>query len=308
MQSNTHFHHWLLQRGITDTVIAEFGLSEHNHPEIGSCIRIPISDDHAKYRRNPNDPRKPKYLYDIGAKVTLYGLPQLLESTQTTVVITEGELDTLVLWSQNIPAVSSTGGAMSWQEDWSELLKNHTVYIALDNDDTGCKGTIKILKTIPHAKIILVPELADVKDISDYVSRGGDFRKLMAAALPNDILAIEEDKCRREGQYLSTRFHQHYIDSHYQALHKATHVPSTYTGSDQVLRAKSVPITKLMEFTKRKALCPFHNESTPSFTYYPKTNSCYCFGCGKSADAIDVYRELHNCGFKDAVKALNDML
>lgn len=37
-----------------------------------------------------------------------------------------------------------------------------------------------------------------------------------------------------------------------------------------------------------KALCPFHPERTPSFTYFPHTNSCYCFGCHKYVN-LDKY-------------------
>ena len=312
MQSNTHLTHWLINRGIIPTVLDQFNVTEYNHPDIGMCIRIPISPTHAKYRRDPQDPRKPKYLYDIGGKVTLYGYDQLRYECNN-VVITEGELDTLVLWSHNIQAVSSTGGAMSWQESWNEGIRqmcHNTIYIALDNDDTGARGTVKILKTLPHAKIILIPELPDVKDISDYVSRGGDFRALMDSALPNDPQVIEADASKRKGQFLSTRFHQIYLDEHYQDLHKTTHQPSTYKGNDEVLKAKSYPCTKLLDFKKNKALCPFHNENTPSFTYYPKTNSCYCFGsCGRAYDAINLYRNQHpNASFKEAVAALNKLL
>ena len=33
-------------------------------------------------------------------------------------------------------------------------------------------------------------------------------------------------------------------------------------------------------------LCPFHNEKTASFTVFPATKSCYCFGCGSGGDVI----------------------
>lgn len=38
-----------------------------------------------------------------------------------------------------------------------------------------------------------------------------------------------------------------------------------------------------------KALCPFHNEDTPSFVWYPKGLVWKCFGCGATADIIDAY-------------------
>jgi hypothetical protein len=34
------------------------------------------------------------------------------------------------------------------------------------------------------------------------------------------------------------------------------------------------------------ALCPFHNERTPSFYFFPETMTCYCFGCGKFVNLV----------------------
>jgi DNA primase len=53
-----------------------------------------------------------------------------------------------------------------------------------------------------------------------------------------------------------------------------------------------------------KALCPFHNEKTPSFNINPVRQFFHCFGCGKSGDAITFVREYENLTFSDAVKKL----
>lgn len=39
----------------------------------------------------------------------------------------------------------------------------------------------------------------------------------------------------------------------------------------------------------KKALCPWHNEDTPSFVYYSKAYCFKCFGCSKTTDIIDAY-------------------
>ena len=301
---------WLNDRGITNEVIDQFGVTAHEHPSIGECIRIPITETHSKYRRHPLDDRKPKYLYDSGAKVTLYGASFLFDVPDAPVVITEGELDTLVCWSQNIPAVSSTGGAMSFQAEWAEVLSGREVYVAFDNDDAGAEGTVKVLEVLPHARVVLVPETPGVKDISDYVARGGNVHDLVATAVGYDgVTAVEADRKRRAATWQSVRFHDKYLAKHREKHERASARPNPYTGDDKVLRAKSYPMDRVVAFTRRKACCLWHNEKTGSLHYYPKTNTAYCFGgCGRSYDVIDAYMKVHGVTFLEAVRALNDMV
>lgn len=303
--NNDYFSSWLHRRGITDEILSLFSVTTYDHPTIGECIKIPFSPTHSKYRRDPRHDVKPKYLYDAGGTVTLYGADHLT-AAHTHVVITEGELDALVLWSMNIPAVSSTGGAMSFKAEWADTLKDiKDIYLCFDNDGAGAEGMVRVLKHLPHARVIFIPEQPGVKDISDFVGRGGDFRALMQSAKVYPTLAaVLEDMEIRKGQWLPVRFHECFVDANQPKTLPTTN-PSPYTGSDEVLRAKNYPLTNLMTFTQFKACCPFHNEKTASFHYYAKTNSAHCFGCGKTADAIDVYRAIHHCSFKSAVSDLN---
>ncbi len=309
MKLNNLHQSWLNKRGVADEVIMNFGLSTHVHPTIGECIKIPYNETHSKYRRDPLDERKPKYLYDAGGKVTLYGYDKLPLNTKR-VVITEGELDCLVLWSLNIPAVSSTGGAMSFQEDWADLLRGYEVFLCFDNDPAGADGMVKVLKYLPDAKVIFIPEQPDVKDVSDFVARGGDFHALLTTARSYaSTQAVEEDKLLRAAQWLPVRFHNAYLEANRPQLPTNTQgATRTYSGDDKVLRSKAYPMTELITFTRRQAICPWHNEKTPSLHYYPKTNSAYCFGaCGRAYDSIDAYRKLHGCGFVEAVDELSKL-
>jgi DNA primase len=313
MKSNTDIlNDWLNRRGITKDVIDMFGIQSHEHPQIGECIRIPITETHNKYRRHPLDERKPKYIYDNGGKVTLYGYDKLT-AVHTTVLITEGEADCLVAWSNNIPAVTSTGGALSFQEHWATLLCSKNVIVCFDNDDAGAEGMVRVLRYLPNARVVLIPEHVGLKDISDYVAQGGDLHQLLATAqhFP-DVTAVEEDRDRRKALKLPIRFHDKYLEEHRQKEQRAslpTNQPNPYTGTDRVLRAKAYPMTNLIEFTRNKAVCPWHQERTPSLAYYPKTNSAYCFGgCGKAYDSIDAYRLAHNTSFTEAVEELNKLV
>lgn len=53
-----------------------------------------------------------------------------------------------------------------------------------------------------------------------------------------------------------------------------------------------------------KALCPFHDEKTPSFMVSPELQIFKCFGCGKSGDAIEFLKLYENIEFWDALEIL----
>ena len=53
-------------------------------------------------------------------------------------------------------------------------------------------------------------------------------------------------------------------------------------------------------------LCPFHNESTPSFSVSADKQFYYCFGCGESGNVYGFIMKMENCDFPEAVKRLAD--
>jgi DNA primase len=52
------------------------------------------------------------------------------------------------------------------------------------------------------------------------------------------------------------------------------------------------------------ALCPFHDEKSPSFTVSPDKQFYYCFGCGASGNALGFIMEYENLDFPEAVENL----
>ncbi len=55
-----------------------------------------------------------------------------------------------------------------------------------------------------------------------------------------------------------------------------------------------------------KALCPFHNEKTPSFTVNRDRQMFYCFGCEKGGDAIGFLCEHEGLSFVESLQKLAD--
>lgn len=53
-----------------------------------------------------------------------------------------------------------------------------------------------------------------------------------------------------------------------------------------------------------KALCPFHQEKTPSFYVHRDRQFFHCFGCGESGDLFTFYQKAENLEFPDALREL----
>jgi len=88
-------------------------------------------------------------------------------------------------------------------------------------------------------------------------------------------------------------------------------IAGSYASQREVQRILSIKIEKVLSYyglrfdgrkQKQKLFCPFHAETKPSF--FVKNNYAYCFGCGKSWDAIQLIRDKENCRFFPALQRL----
>lgn len=82
----------------------------------------------------------------------------------------------------------------------------------------------------------------------------------------------------------------------------------TVVTDDMIRLAKQVPFEKLLKLesagSRKRCLCPFHNENTASFYIYPDTNRGHCHACGKNVDTIQYLIEVNKIGFNEAVLML----
>jgi DNA primase catalytic core len=76
---------------------------------------------------------------------------------------------------------------------------------------------------------------------------------------------------------------------------------------EDVARRLGMELTKTSS-TQSKALCPFHDDKTPSLLIDSNRENghqhFYCFACGAHGDAIDLVKEQLQLGFKEAVSWL----
>ena len=259
-QIKTEAREYLHSRGINDTAIAKYNIGGDTEK-----IIIPISGFN-KYRTFP----KKNYFYDKGFTAGLFGIQQLDSSW---CVLTEGELDALRLASEDIPAVSGTGGAGTFKDEWVSELPD-TVFICYDTDKVGKENALKVHWKLPKSRIVELPE--GNKDITDYFKNHTKDEFL--------LLVREAKKVEKPAPVFSFR------------------KMKPREGTD-IERARLYPIERLLKLTRNKTKCIWHNEKTASLHLFPN-NHIYCFGCSRSGDAIDVFMTVNGCDFRRAVEAL----
>lgn len=322
------FNYLHLTRKIAVNVIGEAKLKVFENK-----LEIPVFDKEgnnlfSKFRKEPwTESDAPKYTYEYGSHIALYGTN--FKSQSQRLFLTEGEMDVLALRTLGYDAYTSTGGAMSWQSDWTV---DRVPTILFDNDDSGINGAIRTLLLIGEGIFSWIPpaygkdigEALEIKDkdflqklledpvrqihikVNDLTSKASIVRK------KKELQQIAKNMEQSVGQKFMLGLYKKMIElekSHSQSKRKNMPVDSTLRD-----RAKAYPIQNLIKvgtygLQKNKALCPFHNEKTPSFHIYPD-NTGFCHGgCGKHYDVIDIYmmqNHLHGKeGFKQAIEELS---
>ena len=179
----TDWREHLLLRGITEEVIdsAELACSDTDP----AWLVIPIKNQDGliatQKQRRPFSLSDdgPKYKNTRGASVRLYQ-PKALDDEVTELYITEGELDTLVLLSHGLTAVSSTGGAAKFEVAWLDQVdKTATINLCFDNDKAGKKAARKVTNDLITAGFTTIKQLTfptdapEAYDISD-IQRAGE--------------------------------------------------------------------------------------------------------------------------------------
>ena len=76
---------------------------------------------------------------------------------------------------------------------------------------------------------------------------------------------------------------------------------------EMIERAREYPIKSLLpnQIKHNMALCPFHDDHTPSM--YVNSNYVHCFSCNKGWNSIDFVMATKGYDFKEAVKYLNEI-
>jgi hypothetical protein len=285
---------YLNERGIPDYLI-DLHLLGWN----GSRITIPIFDRGGKcvffkLAKDPEDQSDaPKMLTTPGAKAELYGWAEL-RARPEKVIICEGEFDRLVLEAQGFAAVTSTAGAATFREEWvRDFEEIPEVCICFDRDEAGQRGSLRVGRMIPHARLVALPEeVGEGGDVTDFFVRlghsPGDFSMLLDDAAPVPPLAA------RHAGRSSAKTGSSPLRERVDELKARVPIAEVVGRSISLQTSGEVLV----------GLCPFHEDHRPSFAVYPETGRFYCFSCGKRGDVINFLRERERLSFGEALERL----
>lgn len=181
---------YLKSRGLTDSVLETFKISEEN----GQWIVFPYLRDgelvNIKYLSLERTPEGKKQMRQVaGAEPCLFGWEALDTSfpTARSVTLVEGEFDCLTLQQCGVPALSvPNGGGGGKKQDWiisdyERLSRFDTIYLAMDNDEPGKQAEREIIQRLgsERCRIVTLPH----KDANECLQAGiRDFTPYLRSA------------------------------------------------------------------------------------------------------------------------------
>ena len=180
------------KRGISMDTIAHFKIGWRRDRK---RYTIPIYDadgqllDVRQYRMNSKEAGNKMISIAGHGGAHLYGM-EALEGDKD-ILLVEGETDRLTGYDRGFNAMTHTSGAKAWQDRWSYLFENKTVYVCYDDDDEGRQGMMKTARSLRNhgAKVYLVYlRMPTLKrgDLTDFFVKQGmsasDFEDLMSDA------------------------------------------------------------------------------------------------------------------------------
>jgi DNA primase len=192
------------KRGIQASLLLESGLvaerqkAEGVYDRFRNRVIIPICDERGRvvgFGGRVLDDSQPKYLNSpetilFNKRRLLFGLDRSCRAIKKAgyVIIVEGYMDAMAVYSSGIKNVVASLGTAFTQEQCKKLLHYVSdLYFAYDSDSAGQNATLRAMSIIKgtgaNIKVIMIP---DGKDPDEFIRKHGKdaFQKLIDDALP----------------------------------------------------------------------------------------------------------------------------
>ena len=174
-------------------VEAVYSYVDHAGTIVHETVRYRQPDGSKTFRQTQPHPTKPgEVLWHLnGVTRVLYRLPAVLTAIQAgqPVYIVEGEKDADTLGQLGLTATTNPMGAGKWLDSYSATLQGAHCLIVPDNDPPGQAHAAHVARslsgTAASVTVLLLPDLPDKGDVSDWLTAGGTraaLEALVAAA------------------------------------------------------------------------------------------------------------------------------
>lgn len=180
-------------KGIDTRVLEAFGVSEGV-----SGYRVPYFDRKGRHYRTKlfkfeGEPRS--YWLKPQKPQIPYGVWRLAEADKRAIILTEGESDTWAL-TEAFPRTVAIGipGASSWKSEWAPILAPFKrVFLSFDGDAAGLSLGNAVLKDVPGARVVPLPEGADTRSLLQGMGKGPYYSLLKAAEAIHSVEQAQRD-------------------------------------------------------------------------------------------------------------------
>lgn len=133
------------------------------------------------------------FVWNLGdVRRVLYRLPELIEAIQMheTIYLVEGEKDADSLRARGLTATTNAFGAGTWDDAFSSVLAGANVVLLRDNDIAGARRALsiatKLQRVASSVRCILLPDLPDKGDVTDWLDAGRNADDLLATIAAAD--------------------------------------------------------------------------------------------------------------------------
>lgn len=169
LSNNTIALEYLHDRGFTDETIKFFKLGVQDE-----WLLIPhfFEKDLWNFKMRTYEGEK-RFKRVVGQPTVLFNADNL-DYSKKAIVIVESETDCMAAWQMGVKnVVAITGGAKTFVPEWLKTFnKFKQVFICLNSDEPGQKGTEKLAEKIGYPKSLNV--ILPCKDVNDYLKEGRD--------------------------------------------------------------------------------------------------------------------------------------
>jgi len=181
--------------------LSKLGLSEISYLSL-PAVRIPYFDEDGnvvatRYRieEKKSEDCDNRFRWKSGTKPTLYGIWRIEKAVEKGyILLVEGESDTQTLWYHDIPA-AGIPGSKSWQESWTEYLKDIPVIYVFIEPDSGGEAVFKWISNSSIKERVQLIHLDNYKDPSElYVANPDRFIIEIKNAFQNALSWEEQAK------------------------------------------------------------------------------------------------------------------